>query len=196
MRIKWMFFIITLFLLGKNCKPLYGSGTDRELTLYESGVIDTFQVGEFLLTHQYYEDRGDSIWGGQFKIYRNDTLLIASRIWPYYGIDYCCFNPVPDTFPDINKDGIRDVTFAYAGGGTAALESAVIYDLDSVAIEIGFFDGMNTLLGATGPAQVDSDSIPEITAPDFTYRDTYFYPGGPMPWLVWKWDPEIGRAHV
>lgn len=154
----------------------------------EDSKIDSFRVDEFLVTKQYFQDTGDTIWGGQFKIYRNDTLLVSSRIWPFYAIENEPYGPPPKSFPDLNRDGVKDVTFRYGCGGTAAYETTVIYNLESTAVEIGFFDGLERSFGASWPADIDSDSIPEIMAYDLYFRNNYFYPAGPLVYLVWKWD--------
>jgi hypothetical protein len=146
-------------------------------------------VDEFIVTRQYFHDSGDTIWGGQYKIFRNDTLLIASRIRPYYAIENEPYGPPPKAFPDLNRDGVKDVTFRYGCGGTGAYETTVIYNLDSTAIEIGFFNGLERGFGASWPTDIDSDSIPEIVAYDLYFRNNYFYPTGPLAYLVWKWDP-------
>jgi len=156
-------------------------------TDFSGATTDSFTVDGYLITFHYYPQIDTGSWGGQYKIYRNDTLMVSSMIWPFLGIDGCCFYPPPSRFSDMNGDGIEDVLFVYASGGNNGADDVYIYSLDRPENEIGRFTGMDK--GEFFPEDIDGDSLPEMIFPDIQYICWHYgCAGSPRPYLVWKWD--------
>lgn len=181
-QLKILFYLIPLSVSAFFNLSIQGQVSTNNLDweLDYSGKLDSLYFEEFVITHQNFPDTGGGTWGSQFKIYRNDSLLASSREWPF-----CVFD-----IHDINNDGVNDVIFAYGSGGTNALETTEIYSLHSSADKIAYLDGLNLQLGGMAYRDIDGDSINELYVFELSYRNYYFYPAGPLVYLVWKWDPQ------
>ena len=175
--ISFLLLILTSIGSGQtDCEPDFGGMK-----------TDTCHVDGYLITLRYYLQIDTNDWGGQYKIYRNDTLLVTSIIWPFLGIDGCCYDPPPPKFSDINGDGISDAIIVCASGGNDGADDVFIYSLDRPNHEIGRFTGLDK--GEFFYRDIDGDKLPEMIFPDIHYQCWHYgCSNSPAPFLVWKWD--------
>jgi|WetSurMetagenome_2_1015567.scaffolds.fasta_scaffold17887_2 hypothetical protein len=133
-------------------------------------------------------------WENEWEVYLCDKKLMTSFRW-YPGpvlYDFCHHadgSGTPCYLRDINNDKRGEFIVVAFSGGSGGNEAGFIYTLDTIATEIGVFDGMDGALGPFGLEDIDGDTAMEVIMYD-EHNNYWPYGNGSMAsiCLVWKWD--------
>jgi len=156
-------------------------------------ALDTVHFsGYTLIRYKVFED--GEYWMQNFDIYLCEKKLLASITWyPPPELYTFCYHSQGEGFPcairDINNDRKGEIIINIFSGGSGGNEAGFIYTLDTVATEIGVFNGIETDLGPFGLEDIDGDTCMEVVMWD-THNNYWPYGNGANGSinLVWRWD--------
>ncbi len=183
--IPFMFFPVNVF--GQDDTTVTKADTIRT-------PVDTIYFSGYMAINFSVRASNEENWfENEWEVYLCDKKLLTSFRW-YPGPGFVNFNRkaggggTPRLIQDINGDNRGEIIFEVYSGGNNGWESTYIYTLDTIATEIGLFDGLNQGLNMLNLQDIDGDGIPELISNDMNYG---CWPegcaGAPAPLLIWKW---------